>query len=115
VLWEYYAGPLQFHVMPEVQLVALDPRGAATSIGDLRTASGTYVREYGACYLAGRNEGPCAVAVNPDDAAHPLRLNGYARTLTIAGGGILDGGTVRVATTKPPSQLEALSAAIAFK
>jgi hypothetical protein len=115
VLWEYYQGPSRFHVMPETQLVPLQPRTTPRSVADLRTASGIYQRAYGACYLAGSPQGPCVVAVNPDAQAHPLNLTGYTRTLQISGGGVLDGGTARVAAPGPPGTLGALSAVVAFK
>lgn len=115
VLWEYYQGPSRFHVMPETQLVPLQPPTTPRSVADLRTASGIYQRAYGACYLGGRLQGPCIVAVNPDAQAHPLNLAGYTRTLQISGGGVLDGGTARVAPPGAPGTLGALSAVVAFK
>jgi hypothetical protein len=115
VLWEYYQGPSRFHVMPETQLVPLQPRTTPRSVADLRTASGTYQRAYAACYLAGQPQGPCVVAVNPDAQPHPLNLAGYARTLQISGGGVLDGGTARIAPPGAPATLGALSAVVAFK
>jgi hypothetical protein len=114
VLWEYYQGPSHFHVMPEVQLVPLRPQLEPRSIDDLRTPSGVYVRAYGDCYLAGRSQGPCTVAVNPDSSPHPLYLRGLHRTLQLSGGGILDGGAVRISATAPPSSLAAFSAIVAF-
>jgi hypothetical protein len=101
--------------MPETQLVPLQPRATPRSVADLRTASGIYQRAYGACYLAGSPQGPCVVAVNPDAQAHPLNLTGYTRTLQISGGGVLDGGTARVAAPGPPGTLGALSAVVAFR
>lgn len=114
-LWEYFQGPSHFHVMPEVQLVPLQPHAQPRSIDELRTPSGVYERKYGACYLAGRLEGPCTVAVNPDTSPHAVDLAGYRRTLQLSGAGIVDGGTVRVSAPAPPSELMALSAVVAFK
>jgi hypothetical protein len=115
VLWEYFEGPSRLHVMPEVQFVPLQPVSTPRSVDDLKTASGIYQRKYGACYLASRAVGPCVIAVNSDGAAHSLDLSGYRRTLQISGSGVVDGGTVRIGTTAPPSQLSALSAVIAFR
>jgi Hypothetical glycosyl hydrolase family 15 len=115
VLWELYKGPSQFHVMPETQLVALRPRSALASISDALTASGVYQREYAACYLAARNQGPCVIAVNPDTTAHPLSLSSYHRSLTLTGGSVVDGGTALIGGTPPPAQLAPLSAIIAFQ
>ncbi len=115
VLWEYYQGPSRFHVMPETQLVPLQPRTTPRSIAELRTGAGIYQRAFGACYLAGSPQGPCVVAVNPDAQAHPLNLTGYTRTLQISGGGVLDGGVARVASPGPPGTLAGLSAVVAFR
>jgi len=115
VLWEYYQGPSHLHVMPEAQLVPLAPSSVVRTVNDLLTPSGVYERRYAACYLGGRDMGPCVVAVNSDNASHALDLRGYTRTLQIAGAGILDGGTARVTAPGPPSELAALTAVVAFK
>ncbi|HET9095601.1 MAG TPA: hypothetical protein VFN37_02980 [Candidatus Baltobacteraceae bacterium] len=115
VLWEYYKTPSGGHVMPESQLVALDPVKRVTRVAQLRAPGGAYVREYRKCYLGGRFVGACAAAVNPDTAAHDLRLPGYNRTLTLQGSGIFDGGTVRITAARPPEDLQPLGAAIVFK
>jgi hypothetical protein len=115
ILWEYFQGPSHFHVMPEVQLVPLEPRSAIRSVDQMRTASGLYERSYEACYLGGRLQGPCIVAVNPDRSAHPLALPGYRRTLVLSGAGILDGGTVRITAPAPPRELAPSSGVIAFR
>lgn len=117
VLWEYYKTPSNGHVMPESQLVALDPvRQAVPNVDVLRTADGVYQRAYSACYMAGRPVGPCVVAVNPDTgSAHPLNLSGYRRTLALHGSGVFDGGTSSISSAPPPSQLQPLGAVIAFK
>jgi hypothetical protein len=114
-LWEYYQGPSRFHVMPETQLVPLQPRKPISSVDDLRTIGGVYEREYAQCAIGGQSAGPCVIAVNPDGGPHPLTLGGYRRTLQISGAGIVDGGTIRVSATAPPSQLGGLSAVIAFQ
>jgi len=116
VLWEAYASPSRLHAMPETQLVAMQPAQTARTIDDLKTSGGTYVRTFGACYIAARNQGPCAVAVNPDAlSSHALSLSGYRRTLRISGSGTVDGGTIDVVAAAPPSQLAPVSAVIAFK
>lgn len=115
VLWEYYQGPSHFHVMPESQLVPLRPESEIHSVLDLRTSSGVYQRVYRQCYLAGRPQGACVVAVNPDGTSRALALEGYRRILQISGGGVVDGGTVRVAGSTPPPRLAPLSAVIAFR
>ncbi|MGB6985790.1 MAG: hypothetical protein WBD74_07455 [Candidatus Aquilonibacter sp.] len=117
VLWEYYKTPTGAHVMPESQLVALNPvTGDVHDIAQLRQAKGSYVREYRTCYLAARSVGPCAAAVNSDAvSAHPVSLPGYSRTLVLSGSGVFDGGAVRITNQPPPAQLAPLQATIAFK
>lgn len=114
VLWEYYDGPSHFHVMPETQLVP-SARGSIASIDALRIASGVYERRFDACFVGGRAIGACAVAVNPDSAPHALDFGAYRRTLTLAGGGAVDGGSIRIESMPPPGTLQPQSAVIAFK
>lgn len=116
VLWEYYEGPSRFHVMPETGLVLLQPAQVIRSVSDLLRPSGVYERDYSECYLGGRGQGPCIVAVNPDAVSHKLALNRqYRRTLTLFGGGVADGGTARILPPGPPAELAPLSATIAFE
>lgn len=116
VLWEYYKTPSGGHVMPESQLVAWNPvRARVDSVDVLRTAGGAYVRRYRACYLDGRAVGPCAAAVNPDDVAHPLDLQGYRHTLVLHGSGVFDGGSVSVNGPAPGTSIAPLEGVIAFE
>ena len=114
VLWEYYQGPSAFHVMPETQLVALQPRKLPNDLDDL-LRNGVYERRYAECRLAGRSEGPCIVVVNPAQTAQPLSLPEFHRTLVLDGGGVLDGGSATIANAPPPATLGPLSAVIAFR
>jgi hypothetical protein len=115
VLWEYYKTATGGHVMPESQLVAFDPVKRVGRVAQLRARTGTYVREYRKCYIAGRFVGACAAAVNPDSSEHDLGLRGYRRTLVLQGSGVFDGGSVRIDNRPPPEDLEPLGAVIAFK
>jgi hypothetical protein len=115
VLWEYYKTPSGGHVMPESQLVALDPVKPVTRVAQLRGPGGAYVREYRKCYLAGRFVGSCAAAVNPDSSEHDLGLRGYRRTLALQGSGVFDGGRALLVNRPPPEDLQPLGAVIAFK
>jgi hypothetical protein len=117
VIWEYYKTATGAHVMPESQLVALDPvQVNVTNIEQLRQPGGAYVREYRKCYLAGLLQGPCAAVVNPDpNATAQLNLPGYGRSLRLSGSGTFDGGTAAVANGNVPSALAPLRAAIVFK
>jgi len=117
VLWGYYKTPSGGHVMPETQLVALDPIVRdVRRIDQLRTAGGAFERRYRQCYVGGRSVGPCVTAVNPDsNAAHDVDLRGYGRTLTLHGSGIFDGGTIAINNSVAPRTLAPLQAVIAFK
>ena len=91
---ESYATASGLHVMPESQLVPMQPVVAQPSNVSALEASYVYVREYHACYYAGKLIGQCAMVVNNDTASHPtpaLALT-YTHTLTLSGNGILDGG-----------------------
>jgi len=55
------------HACPEAALTFYSPyRPYPKSTADLLDKSGNYVREFRACYDAGRSVGPCAAVVNPD-------------------------------------------------
>ncbi|MFN2448962.1 MAG: putative glycoside hydrolase, partial [Candidatus Baltobacteraceae bacterium] len=90
VLWEYYQTPTHAHVMPETQLVPLQPRQRIHAVSALRVAGGLYIREYSKCYIAGKYAGGCVAAVNPDDDTRSFRLRGYRRTLVLRGSGVFD-------------------------
>lgn len=115
VLWEMFSGPSRFHVMPEVQLVPLRSEVQLESTSQLITDSGVFQRAYRDCYLKGKAQGPCIVAVNPGTSVRQLSLRGYDRTLQLSGAGVLDGGNVRIAALPPPGSLAPLTAVIAFR
>ena len=120
IFWEQYATPSNFHVMPESQLVALNPLVSAPSdISGLQkngSTYGAYAREYADCYYAGTYVGPCAAVVNPDrDYSHPFPLSGYKHTLALSGNGVVDGGSASVYGSAPPSTLAPLQGVIVFK
>jgi Hypothetical glycosyl hydrolase family 15 len=114
VLWELYRGPSGLHVMPEVQLTPMQPVGRAVSMDAMRDPGGLYTRAYRSCPLAGRDEGPCEVVVNPDSQAHAIDSASYHRRLALNGSDVLDGGTAVVVAGAPPT-LAPLSAAILFR
>jgi hypothetical protein len=117
ILWEHYATQSNFHIMPEVALVPLDPkRREISSIDDLRQPTGNYERVYQRCFLQGRYVGECLVAVNPDPAPHRLDdARFYQRSLQLSGAGIVDGGTATIVNGSVPAELGPLSAVIAFR
>lgn len=113
---EGYATPSGLHVMPESQLVPTLPVVAQPSNVSTLEESYVYVREYHACYYAGKLIGQCAMVVNNDTASHPvpaLALT-YTHTLTLSGNGILDGGSVGFDGAAPPASVPPLSAFIAL-
>jgi hypothetical protein len=115
VLWELYGTPSGFHVMPESQLVPLDPVVPTPSTVSNLESNDVYFREYRECYYAGRLIGQCAMVVNNDRAVHatPALTLSYHHTLVLSGNGVLDGGTVSFEGPAPPSSLGAESAFIA--
>ena len=88
--------PSTFKVYPETGFVPLGPASTPKRIDDLRSDGGAYVQLFRWCYMRRRPLGSCEVAVNPGGGAvtlpNPLHLS---HTMVFAGGGILDGGTVR--------------------
>jgi hypothetical protein len=116
MIWEYFEEPSGYTVEPESKLVALSPVVPTPSnVSSLRTATGTYARQYNACYIGGSSVGRCAVVVNPDSvSSHAFPYTGYHHTLLLTGGGILDGGTVSSQGGAPPGSLPPLTAVIAF-
>lgn len=115
VLGEEYGTPSGLHVFPESQLVAMNPVVSEPSdISGLRTSTGVYGRQYGACYLKGKLVGACAVVVDRD-GAEKFPYSGYTHTLTLSGNGILDGGTASASGPAPPSSMSIGQGIIAFK
>jgi hypothetical protein len=114
-----FGDPLNFHVFPEEQFVALQPVVAQpTVISKLLLPSGVYGREYKACYFKGKLVGPCAVAVDDDSTSQAPKPfpwpNKYHHTLNVHGYDVLDGGTAGVAGPAPPAQMNNGSAVIAI-
>jgi hypothetical protein len=115
VLGEQYATGTGFHVLPESQLVVLDPVGATpTSASSMIQTGGAYGRQYGQCYIAGSFVGSCAIAVNSSSSAVPNPFPQYNHTLVVSGGGVLDGGTVAANGPAAPASLGGLEAEIVF-
>lgn len=115
VLWEHFSTPSGLHVFPETELVPASPSLAASSIAAFYTG-GAYAREYGACYLAGSNVGPCAAIVNPTTAAtaFPMLSRTYTHTMVLSGYGIVDGGNISVTAAPPPSSIPGETGIVVF-
>lgn len=114
VIWDEFATPNGFHVMPESGFVALQPlKPQPTDISQLDTSGGIYVREYAACYYRGRALGKCAAVVNGDYYTHTRpTLTGYTHSLTVSGYDVLEGGTVGFTGALPPVSMPAYTSAI---
>ena len=83
-------------ILPEYDIVPRAPlRTAARTVRELRDGGGAYVREFGACYQAGRAIGPCAAVVNPtaNALAVPRLHERYGAALVLDARDALSGGT----------------------
>ncbi|MGH7661986.1 MAG: hypothetical protein ACRENA_13870 [Vulcanimicrobiaceae bacterium] len=108
VLWEYFSTPSGLHVFPETKIVPTSPLLQAPSSVSSLQSGGVYVREYGACYLAGTTIGRCAAVVNSSASSSygmPSLQQSYSHTMAISGSGTLDGGSVSASGPAPPSSL----------
>ncbi len=119
ILASRFNTPSGLHVFPEMQLVALNPLlPQPSSISALLQTGGSYGREYGACYFAGKYVGSCAVVVNsnkPPGPTVPFPWPGkYHHTLVVAGYGVLDGGSAPTGGPGPSANVSPGSAVIAF-
>ncbi len=118
LLQEAYGTPSNFPVMPESQLVPLDPLvPTPNDVAALKTPTGVYAREYAHCYYRGSLVGACAVVVNSDaSSAHDYPYGTkYQHSMVLNGGGVIEGGTLATNGAAPPASMPPLSAAIAFK
>jgi hypothetical protein len=118
VIAEKFPTPSGFNVDPEVEFVPLDPVvGEPTDISALLQPGGTYGRQYKSCYLFGVGVGRCAIVVNSNRAAsQPFPWPGtYKHTLTLQGGGVLDGGKVFANGSAPPQSVKAETAVFAVQ
>jgi hypothetical protein len=115
-----FQSPSELHVMPEAQLVALNPIVATPSnISGLLLSTGLYGREYKDCYIGGKYIGPCAAVVNPNNpkSGPPLQFpwsSKYHHTLVTSGEGWYDGGTVSAKGPAPASTVPGATGIIVF-
>jgi hypothetical protein len=96
-------GPSGLSVFPEWQLVPLQPKTTASDVSGYRLASGVYMRQWAHCFNQGASVGTCAVAVNPSPTATVPTPPGYTRHVVLSGDGVLDGGSLSIATGVPTS------------
>jgi hypothetical protein len=107
----------QVEVYPETGLVPANPVvGTPSSIAALQVG-GVYAREYKDCFYRGTDEGPCAFVVNPTIGAQnwPTLSRPYGHTMTLSGGGVLEGGTASFAGPSPTPILFSGSAVIVVR
>jgi hypothetical protein len=110
-------------VCPEAALTFYQPVAPYPSRSrDLEVKGGALVREFAACYAAGRPLGPCASVVNADpysDQPLPRLQHEYAHTLRITGDSLCvcygDSGSVSAEGPAPPERLPAASGYVLFR
>ncbi|MDE2482320.1 MAG: hypothetical protein KGN02_09045 [bacterium] len=89
---------------PEDMLYPTAPKESMrSSASDVAVAAGVWRREFGACYQNGAPVGQCAALVNSTGSAVTVSsawlTQPYGHVVTISGGDILSGGTVKLTTT----------------
>lgn len=97
-------------VFPEFDIVPERPVHTAVSGDlDLLRRGSTYVREFGACYQAGRPIGACVAVVNPTNAPArlPSLVRDYAYVVQLEGGSTPSGG--RAMWTRTEKRPQAVS------
>jgi len=115
-----FLTPSALHVMPEAQLVALDPViKTPADISGLQQSGGLYGRRYKECFFATVYVGPCAAVVNPNNpksgAPEPFPWpKRFTHTLVVSGEGIYDGGTASLTGPPPPATMPGSTAVIAL-
>jgi hypothetical protein len=114
MLQEILKTPSGFEVFPETGVVPTSPTTTSSTVSGYYTSAGAYMRQYGACYYRGVDKGKCAVVVNPSPSSSvTVPTTAYSHAMTLSGYGVLDGGSVGFAGSRP-SSLGPGSAAILF-
>ncbi len=105
VFQESFTTPSTFKVMPETGFVPMSPVGSPTSVSQLQTSTGAYMRQYNSCYYRGSLIGRCEVVVNPSTSSSVSVPNpwGLQHSMVLSGNGVLDGGTVTFNGSVPSS------------
>jgi hypothetical protein len=113
--WTYWKPNTtgQVEVYPETGIVPANPVLPAPSNIAALKVGGVYVREYGHCFYRGVDKGACAAVVNPTLATYAFPLQKYHHTVTLSGGGVLEGGFVSFLGSAPPANLPSGTAVIA--
>lgn len=99
-------------VYPETGFVPTSPKMNPPSIAGLRQG-GIYQRVYNTCYLNGVNLGTCSVKVNPTTSTQVSAWSSSLHhTLSLSGGGVLEGGTASATGPAPQATMPAGTAQI---
>ena len=100
---------------PETELVPRRPLATATRAAELQR-DGMYVRQFGACAIAGTPVGACATVVNPTAhaVAMPRFAAAYRGQVALDAQSLYHGGRARI-VSGVPAQLAAATAAIVVR
>jgi hypothetical protein len=98
-------GSTQVEVYPETGIVPANPVVATPSDVSALKVGGVYVREYQDCFYRGVDEGGCAFVVNPTTGTQtiPVLSRSYGHSVTLSGGGVLEGGNAGFSGPAPKS------------
>jgi len=114
----YFAvGSSSLQVQPESEVVMEYPVKTTINLATDLLKSGTYVRRYKTCYVAGVVVGGCAAIVNPTSAAvsYPFTASVFHHTMLLQGSGLYDGATVSAQGPAPASALAPYSGEVVFQ
>jgi hypothetical protein len=103
MLQEAFQTPSGFEIFPESGLVPEQPVTTETNVYYYQRSGGAYMREFGACYYRGVNQGRCAVVVNPSTSTETLPTTAYSHAMILSGYGVIDGGSVSFSASRPTS------------
>jgi hypothetical protein len=95
----------QVEVYPETGIVPANPLVSTPLDVSTLKIGGVYVREYKDCFYRGVDEGGCAFVVNPTTGTQtiPALSRSYGHSVTLSGGGVLEGGSVGFSGLVPKS------------
>jgi hypothetical protein len=103
MLQEAWQTPSGLEIFPETGLVPMNPVTTYTNVAYYQRSGGAYMREFGACYYRGVNKGRCAVVVNNTKSTETMPTTAYSHAMVLSGYGVLDGGSVSFAGSRPSS------------
>jgi len=99
------AGGQPVHIFPEYDIYPTAPLSSpGTNITTLKTSTGVFVREFGACYQAGVAIGRCAAVLNSSNTltrSIPALRQSYTRHLVLDGHSSYGGGKAAWSAGRP--------------